>query len=238
MIGEEPARPDEPQAVEPIMSVRPRSATPRPLPVLVLADASGSMAEDDKIGILNRSIAAMFRDFATQDSPRGLIHVAAIVFAGEEARLHLPMTPAPSASWQDLQPFGRTPIGAALSLATELLADDAVVPGRAFTPTVILVSDGKPTDEWQRGMDRFLGSKRGRAALRIAVGIGQDIDEEARHVLESFVANTAMPVFCAEDVNRIPQFFRWVTMRVTERVHSVKPDIIPPLDPRELQDLI
>ncbi|MEH1098623.1 vWA domain-containing protein [Micromonospora sp. CPCC 205561] len=220
------------------MSVRPRSATPRPLPVLVLADASGSMAEDDKIGVLNRSIAAMFRDFAAQDSPRGLIHVGAIAFAGEEARLHLPMTPAPSVAWRDLQPFGRTPIGAALSLATELLADDRVVPGRAFTPTVILVSDGRPTDEWQREMERFLDSKRGRGALRIAVGIGQDIDEEAQHVLETFVANPAMPVFRAQDVNRIPQFFRWVTMRVTERVHSVKPDTIPPLDPQELQDLI
>ncbi|MFG3703130.1 VWA domain-containing protein [Micromonospora sp. NPDC047670] len=220
------------------MNLRPRSSTPRPLPVLVLADASGSMAEDDKIGVLNRSIATMFRDFAAQDSPRGLIHVAAIVFAGEEAHLHQPMTPAPSAAWTDLRPFGRTPIGAALSLATDLLADDGVVPARALTPTVILVSDGRPTDDWQPGMERFLDSRRGRAALRIAVGIGQDIDDEAQHVLETFVANPALPVFRAEDVNRIPQFFRWVTMRVTERVHSVKPDTIPPLDPEELQDLI
>jgi uncharacterized protein YegL len=223
---------------EPIINVRPRAAIPRPLPVLILADVSGSMADDDKIAVLNRSIAAMFRDFARQDSPRGLIHVAVIVFGGEDARLHLPMTPAPSAVWADMQPFGRTPIGAALSLATDLLMDEKIVPGRAFTPTVILVSDGKPNDDWQPAMDRFLASKRGGTALRIAVGIGQDIDGDAQQVLESFVANHAVPVFRAEDVNRIPQFFRWVTMRVTDRVHSVRPDMVPPLDPGELQDLI
>ncbi|GAB2932030.1 VWA domain-containing protein [Micromonospora polyrhachis] len=238
MAGVESTGRAEPEVVEPIMNVRPRSAAPRPLPVLILADSSGSMADDNKIDTLNASIAGMFRDFAAQDSPRGLIHVAAIEFGGEEARLHLPMTPSPSAVWPELQPSGRTPIGGALSLAADLLRNEEIVPRRAYSPTVILVSDGKPTDDWQSGMERFLVSVRGAAALRIAVGIGQDIDDEAQRVLESFVANPAIPVFRAEDVHRVAQFFRWVTLRVTERVHSVKPDTIPPIDLRELQDLI
>ena len=38
--------------------------TARPLPVIVLADASGSMEQDDKIVALNRAIAEMIRSFA------------------------------------------------------------------------------------------------------------------------------------------------------------------------------
>ena len=62
-------------------------STPRPLPVIVLADISGSMSVDGKIDVLNSSIEAMARDFASQDDRRGEIQVAVIAFGGDSARL-------------------------------------------------------------------------------------------------------------------------------------------------------
>ena len=55
------------------MSQSPRfvAAKQRPLPVIIIADVSGSMNEDGKIDVLNDSIAEMYRAFATEDHGRG-----------------------------------------------------------------------------------------------------------------------------------------------------------------------
>jgi uncharacterized protein YegL len=67
---------------------------PRHLPVLVLADASGSMAESGKIETLNTSIAAMIRDFAAEDSAHSDITVGVIAFGDNEAWVHQAIEPA------------------------------------------------------------------------------------------------------------------------------------------------
>ncbi|MFL5346088.1 MAG: hypothetical protein ACJ8AT_14970 [Hyalangium sp.] len=42
---------------------------------------------------------------------------------------------------------GRTLMGAAFELARELIEDRTRLPARAYRPTLVLVSDGIPTDE-------------------------------------------------------------------------------------------
>src|SRR5438876_10944541 len=48
----------------------------RPLPVILLADVSGSMAADGKIDALNAAVAEMLAAFAEEDDGRAEIHVA------------------------------------------------------------------------------------------------------------------------------------------------------------------
>ena len=67
-------------------------------------------------------------------------------------------------------------MGAALDLATGLIEDRAQVPSRAYRPTVILVSDGQPTDDWQSPLKRLLDSERASKAARFAMGVGDDAD--------------------------------------------------------------
>ncbi len=45
-------------------------ATPRPLPVIVLADISGSMSENGKIDSLNHALDEMIKSFATEAQDR------------------------------------------------------------------------------------------------------------------------------------------------------------------------
>ncbi|NCC35980.1 MAG: tellurite resistance protein TerY, partial [Chloroflexia bacterium] len=59
----------------------------RPLPVILLADVSGSMAADGKIDALNVAVTEMIAAFAQEDSAQAEIHVAVIAF-GAEARMH------------------------------------------------------------------------------------------------------------------------------------------------------
>jgi len=69
-------------------------ATPRPLPVIVLADTSGSMGENGKIGALNAAMKDMVSTFAKESRLRAEIQVGLITFGGK-AQVHLPLAGGP-----------------------------------------------------------------------------------------------------------------------------------------------
>lgn len=187
-------------------------SAPRPLPVIVLADVSGSMSVDGKIDVLNESIETMARDFAGQDDRRGEIQVAVIAFGGESARLVQQPVAARSFSWHAMEADGRTPMGHALTMVRELLEDRDQVPSRAYRPTLILVSDGQPNDEWEEPLEQLLASERASKAFRVAVAIGADAD---RQVLREFLGDQNARVFEANEARDISEFFRRVTMSVS-----------------------
>jgi uncharacterized protein YegL len=208
---------ERPSEEDSLLSTRSRRP-PRPMPVIVLADVSGSM-QGEKIALLNRSVGAMLRAFADEDSARGEIHVAMVAFGGQTARLHQAMTPASRVSWSDMEAAGRTPLGAAFDVASAVLDDPEAVPVRSFPPTLILVSDGAPTDDWTEPFDALVSSRWGSKALRVAVGIGVDRTEEAVRVLADF-GSPGLPVMRADQVHEIPGLFRWVTATVTGKLHE------------------
>lgn len=119
----------------PLLS-EPSLASARPLPVVLLADISGSMVEYGKIDALNTAVAEMLASFGEEDDARARIHVAVITF-GEEARLHQPFAPAVELRWRPMAARGTTPLGAALTLATTLIEDRGQIPSRAYRPTII-----------------------------------------------------------------------------------------------------
>lgn len=192
-------------------------SAPRPLPVVVLADVSGSMSVDGKIDVLNDSIETMARDFASQDDRRGEIQVAVIAFGGESARLVQAPVPARGFNWQAMDADGRTPLGHALGMVRELLEDRDQVPSRAYRPTLILVSDGQPNDEWEGPLRDLLASERASKAFRVAVAIGADADRE---VLREFLGDPSARVFEANETRDISEFFRRVTMSVSRALTS------------------
>lgn len=204
----------------------------RPLPVVVLADVSGSMAVDGKIAALNSAVAEMHGAFAEEHDGRAEIHMAVVTFGGA-ASLHVALTPASAFRWTSMEAAGRTPLGAALDIATDLIEDRDRVPSRAYRPTVVLVSDGLPNDEWERPLRRFLTSERARKAERFALAIGADADTD---MLRRFLNDSASRVFAAHEGREIRKFFRWVTMSVTSRSRSIAPDRSVEVDPPDLDD--
>lgn len=199
-------------------------AAARPLPVIVLADVSGSMSADGKIETLNRSLREMIASFANEDDLRAEVHVGVITFGGSKAESKHNLVPASKLAWDDLKASGKTPLGSALALATNWLEDKNIVPSRAYIPTLVLLSDGQPDkgDSWQQELERLLGSQRGAKAQRLALAIGLGADES---VLKAFIANPEVPVLHAKDAAQISRFFRFVTMSVCSRLASIDPDI-------------
>jgi uncharacterized protein YegL len=130
-----------------------------------------------------------------------------------------------------MEASGRTPMGEAFDLARTMIEDRDTIPSRAYRPTLVLVSDGVPTDDWRGPLEALLGSERASKATRFAMGI--DADNET---LTAFLASDEARVFEAHEAREIRKFFRWVTMSVTARSRSANPNSVVMVEPTDLDD--
>ena len=242
----------------------------KPLPILLLLDVSDSMNEvvdpenvrrtgqtleadgktwerveggTTKIQILNDAIRQMIDSFCAEERMETEFLVSIITF-GDKAAEHLGPSAASAVNWLDMETDGFTAMGAAFSLAKKLIEDKEVIPSRAYRPTVVLVSDGHPTDDWEEPLEAIISDGRSAKCFFMAMGIGK---EPGIQVLERFISQTPVlaeingkpvpnTVFRAEDADRIQEFFRKVTMSVTSRSKSQNPNAVPASMKREPED--
>ena len=204
-------------------------ATARPLPVIILADVSGSMTQDDNIGALNAALKDFLSTLSKESRLNAEIQVAIITFGGAKAEVHVPLTPA----WQinqtdDLVASGGTPMGSAFELALEMIENKEIIPNRAYKPTIVLISDGIPTDNWESSFNKLKNSDRAQKASRMAMAIGLGADN---NMLKAFVNDLeASEVFEAHNAKEIHRFFRAVSMSVSSRSQSNTPNQLPMVD--------
>lgn len=196
--------------------------TAKPLPVILLLDVSGSM-QGAKIQNLNEAIKDMLDTFCDTENGEIEIHVAIITF-GAEVKLYQALTSASNITWHGLSASGGTPLGTAFKMAKAMIEDKNVVPSRAYRPTVVLVSDGRPGDNWKQPLSDFVKDGRSSKCDRMAMAIGADADEG---VLGQFLEGSQNPLFYAENAKQLRDFFKFVTMSVTIRTLSQNPNISP-----------
>ena len=196
--------------------------TAKPLPIILMLDVSGSM-HGGKIQTLNDAVKDMIGTFCDTEHGEVEIQVAVITF-GAEVKLHLPLTSASNITWNKLSASGGTPLGTALKMAKAMIEDKNVIPSRAYRPTVILVSDGRPGDSWKEALKAFVTSGRSSKCDRMALAIGADADEA---VLGQFIEGTQYRLFYAENAAQLREFFKFVTMSVTVRSKSHDPNSLP-----------
>jgi uncharacterized protein YegL len=197
----------------------------RPLPVILLLDCSGSMA-GEKIASVNAAIRELSAEMAASRQPQGEIHLCAIQFAD---RVEVGASTA-ARDWcaPTLTASGHTAMGGALDAVMKLLDDPERTPMRAYSPTVVLISDGVPTDDFDGPLARLLDHPRHAKMVRLAMAIGQDADEA---LLRRFIADPKVALVRATETARILDFFRWVTMSVQVRTQSRMPDAAPLVAP-------
>lgn len=196
----------------------------KPLPVIVMADVSGSMAANGKIQALNGAMREMLASFSQEENTRAEIHVSVVTFGGSCASLHCPLQPARSIKWTDMVAMGMTPMGSAMTMVREMLEDRTCIPSKAYRPTLILVSDGYPNDAWQEPMRLLTTEGRSQKADRMALAIGEDADE---NMLRRFLVEPERPLFHADDAADIHSFFRFATMSMTMRSQHANPNAVP-----------
>ena len=203
---------------------------PRALPIFVLADTSGSM-RGDKINELNLALREMLTALNNVDDIRGKFQLAVISFGGD-VNVIQPLADIDGISLPELTASGNTPMGEAFEIVKDLIEDKEVVSSRSYTPTIVLISDGIPTDcteemynrknyiEWEPLQELHSG-RRSSKCQRLALGIGEDADSE---MLRAFINNSEIPVIKTKDASGIAKFFRWVTMSTVARIHSINPN--------------
>jgi uncharacterized protein YegL len=145
---------------------------------LWLLDCSGSM-KGPKIESLNFALGECIgpmRELARDHGDIDLF-VRALTFA-DKAMWHVgEPTHIRDFRWHALHADGETRMGAALHEAAYALS---LLDGRSTLPSVlVLVSDGMPTDDFASGLKALMAVRAVRAAVRIAIAIGDDADTDS-----------------------------------------------------------
>lgn len=200
----------------------------RVLPIFILADISGSMG-GAKIKQLNLSLRNMLTQLQQAKGIPGKFKLSIITF-NENVNILQPLQNVNSIDLQELQAGGKTAMGAAFEKVSALIEDKNVVDSRAYAPTIVLMSDGAPTDfegetlqdlqQWAP-LQQLKKGHRSAKAQRLALAIGPDVDE---NVLKEFIGNSSIPLIQANNEQEMMRFFKWVTMSVISRMKSVNPN--------------
>ncbi|MDQ3585242.1 MAG: VWA domain-containing protein [Acidobacteriota bacterium] len=190
----------------------------RPLHFIWIADASGSMQQDGKIQALNNAIreAVPHMRKVADDNPNAQVLVRAVKFS-DGAQWHISQpTPVADFAWNDIPAEGETDMGKALSLVAEQLKMPPMS-DRALPPVLVLISDGQPTDDFEKGLKDLLDQPWGKKAVRIAIAIGQDADAET---LQKFIAHPEMKPLAANSPEALVKHIKWASTAVLKSASS------------------
>lgn len=187
--------------------------TARPLQFFWIADCSGSMA-GSKIQSLNTAIREaipQMRDVA-QQNPNAQVYVRALKFSsGAQWHISQP-TEIEKFQWKDLSAGGVTDMGKALTM----VADQLKMPpmeARGLPPVLVLITDGYPTDDVNRGIKAIMDQPWGKKSVRIAIGIGADADY---NMLQRFIGNSEIAPLRADNAQDLVNFIKWASTAVLQ----------------------
>lgn len=181
----------------------------RPLYFFWLADCSGSMVRDGRIQALNNAAAEALPHMrrVAKDNPNVEVIVRVMRFATGAAWVTDQATPLSRFLWPPLEAGGVTDLGAAIRLLTEDLRTPPM-PKRALSPVIVLLSDGRPTDDYEVALHDLLTLPWGQHAVRLAVAIGRDAD---RDVLRQFISDPNVAPLEANSPEALARQMRWVS---------------------------
>ena len=190
----------------------------RPLHFIWIADSSGSMQEDGKIQALNTAIREAIPHMrkVAEDNPNAQVLVRAVKFAsGAQWHISQP-TPVADFAWQDLAADGETDMGKALALVAEQLKMPPMSE-RALPPVLVMISDGQPTDDFESGLRALMEQPWGKKAVRIAIAIGQDADND---VLQKFIGHSEIKPLAANSPEALVKHIKWASTAVLKSASS------------------
>jgi uncharacterized protein YegL len=190
----------------------------RPLHFIWIADCSGSMETGGKIQALNTAIREAIPHMRSEASqnPNASVLVRVLKFSnGAQWAVSQP-TPVDQFEWTDLTAEGITDMGKALSMVAEQLKMPPMSE-RALPPVLVLISDGQPTDAFSQGLKDLMNEPWGKKAVRIAIGIGEDADQET---LQKFIGNPELKPVQANNPEALVRQIRWASTVVLKAASS------------------
>lgn len=188
----------------------------RRLPVFLLLDTSGSMSgepiEQVKNGV-QMLVSALRQDpYALETA-----YLSVITF-GSTAIEAVPLTELTVFQVPSLTASGATSLGEALTLVADVAASQLAKTTTSskgdWKPMVFLMTDGAPTDDWEKGLARFQQEKWG-IVVACAVNKGEI------KVLQK-IAGDAVVRLDTSDSSAMSKFFKWVSASVSNNSKAVE----------------
>lgn len=179
----------------------------RPIHFFWVVDCSGSMY-GEKIGIVNNTIQECIPEMrnSADNNPNAQLLIRALQFSSGASWITVSPVPVENYSWEDMEANGLTELGKAFDLLAAQLSIPPM-PARALPPVIVLLSDGQPTDDYKKSLDRLKGMAWFRKAVKIAISIGQDADDD---VLIEFTGNKEL-VLQANNATALAKMIKWAS---------------------------
>jgi len=195
----------------------------RRLPVYLLLDTSGSMS-GEPIEAVKNGVQVLISTLMQDPYALETTYISIITFDNQAKQL-VPLTELPSFQMPTLVVTGTTAMGEALSLVAQMI-DSEVQKTTCdekgdWKPLIFLMTDGSPTDNLQKGIDRLKQSKTG---LIIACAAGHAADTEKLKQITEIVVQLD-----TADSNTIKAFFKWVSASISvgsQKIESGQKEVI------------
>lgn len=178
----------------------------RTMVLFFMVDTSGSMT-GDKIGTVNHTMEEVMpelQDISATNADAQL-KVATMEFSTGARWITPEPVPAEEFSWSYLEANGITDLGEACIQLNEKLSRNAFMSEAAgsFAPAIFLLSDGEPTDNYQKGLEKLKSNNWFKKAIKVAIAIG---DNANTAVLSEFTGNIEAVI----KVNNAAELRRWI----------------------------
>ncbi len=179
----------------------------RPIHFFWVVDCSGSMY-GEKIGIVNNTIQECIPEMrnSADNNPNAQLLIRALQFSSGASWITTSPVLVENYSWEDMEANGLTELGKAFDLLAAQLSIPPM-PARALPPVIVLLSDGQPTDDYKKSLDKLKGMPWFRKAVKIAISIGQDADDD---VLIEFTGNKEL-VLQANNATALAKMIKWAS---------------------------
>lgn len=181
----------------------------RRLPVYLLLDTSGSMT-GEPIEAVKNGVQVLVSTLRQDPYALETAYLSVITFESNASQV-VPLTDLSSFQQPLLAAGGGTALGAGLNLLAECI-DREVAKSTSeikgdWKPLIFIMTDGGPTDQWQRGLTEFQKRQVG-VVVACAAGAGADTSV-LKQITEVVVSlDTA-------DSSTIKAFFKWVSASIS-----------------------